>query len=490
MKSVDLLLIGDAYDGPSEELIEVTSLEQAFNIFGAYHYEEVAVTSGATGHTLSIAPWGNNIAAFRKDSDGEFVDKSLFEFSVSGSTLTWNSAGDASPDADPDAFSPVFSGAVTFRVLREPSNTSLITGIMAAMDTGASIYALRIGGTVAYSGTSGNVTFKALYPGSRYNNTLVRVSGGIVQMVPSAGTGRVRTYAPSSDVHLRELITRDIDRGYIKFYMDGYGSNTSLTVPSGTYTLSSGADGSLTAEALQAHLDNYDLDGVDVLCPVGLSTLQLSGVSIYDYTSEPYYPTLVVAQAPTSGAVLSGTINGHKNFCSVGFKVRYRLGSEIEYTGDAAPMVAGIVAANKFNITLAKLPEGIAEPAYDQTGLEAVTAKGHTLAYNSIAKGWALWHAVTGDPEWPVSTYRAYQDVVKILYLHLEPLLGETLLTPTILENEINFAFSQVTTGKVISWSLIRLADTLYAEVTFRPHGEIRTIKARIALGSPEEPTR
>ena len=73
MKTVALLLVGDATDGPEGELYQVTSLDAALRLFGAYRYTAVLVTSGSTSTDLPEVPWGGDVLPLKADSDGVLV---------------------------------------------------------------------------------------------------------------------------------------------------------------------------------------------------------------------------------------------------------------------------------------------------------------------------------------------------------------------------------------------------------------------------------
>jgi hypothetical protein len=479
MISIDFLLVGDALDGPEGEILELRDLEHAFSVYGGYLYTATTLATGATGYTLPATPWGEEVAPLGLDSDGAYIPKSLFEFSVNGTALTWTRNGDWDRYEDTD---PSVAPDLIFRYPGVPGTTSLLKGVLAAQGVGVRIHTLRIGGEIA-SVTSSGWTFTAKHPGARYNGTVVTVEDGVVTVEPAPGTGRVRVYEPDSDAHLWELLSRDMDREWQPLYFSGPLSTTALTLPEATYTLAGGTNGSLTPALFADWLETYDLTGIDVVCPVGFTTEDVRDTGVLDILAAGGYPTLLVAQATTTGAALSGVTHTEENLVSVAFKVRYDTGTAYERTDDGAPMAAALIASRLHGITLAPLPQGRSYPRLTQDELHAVTSAGHLCAYQSISKGEALWYGVTGDTEWPISVYRSLQEVARILYEVLEPHLGQNLVSLTEIEAQLANPLARARGGVVHNWSLRQQNQSLIADVEFIPYGEVRVVKATIALG-------
>jgi hypothetical protein len=476
MLSVDLLLVGDALDGPVEEFVALQTQEQARRLFGGYRYEEITLTSGSTGYTLAHTPWGGVVEPLQYDSDGVLIPLQLFEFTVSGAVLSWTAPGLW-------WYQGTTPSQVVFRSLVEPGETSLLRGLYPVLDRGLTVHALRLGGAHAEV-TSGAYSFYAARAGSRYNGTtVVRTSGGTVTVTPAPGTGRPRSYTPTSDSHLRDLLQADLNRGYQPLYYASGGSNSTLSLPVGTYTLSGGTDGSATVPALSGFLEAYDLGGVDVLCPVGLTYEALAASGVVAQLEAETYPTLLVAQTATSTVALSGSPVTSRQVCAVPFTVNPEAGTlRSGYIG-AAPLVASLLAQGRFQLTLAPLgyPEFL--PHYDQAGLHALAGTGYTAAYQSLSKGAALWHAVTGESEWPVSTLRAYQEVVRVTFLTLEPYIGTALLSLAQIETLLAAAYAAVTGGRVLSWTVGVQGEDLLLDLHFQPYGEVRSVSAQLSLG-------
>jgi hypothetical protein len=472
MIRINLLFVGDATDGPVEELVPIDSLDAAWRLFGGYRYSSTTLSSGQTSYDLPATPWGNEVTPLQTDSDGSLIPLRLFEFAVSGSHLTWTSLG--------------YSTAAVFRYPEVPGSTSLLKGILAARKVPLSVHAIRIGGNQA-TASAGNFTFYSRYAGSRYNGiTVVLTSGGTVTVTPSGGVGRNKVYHVGSDIGFYELLRNETQKGFQGFYLRGAFSRTSLTVPAGTYTLTGGTNGALTPDLFDLFLNNWDLAGVDVICPVGLLTTQLSGAGTITTLSQNDYPTLIVAQAPSLGVALSGVIITSKDLVSVAFKLIYDLGLPKERTDDAAPLVAAIIGSNVFGLTLAPLPEFPAVPKYDQAGLHALAASGHTTAFRSISKDWALWHVVTGDPGWPVSQYRALQEIARVAFETLEPTIGNTVVNKADLDDLLAVGFQGVTGSRIVDWALQLQGNILYLDIGFIPYGEVKVVRAQIAVGQPQ----
>lgn len=470
MLNVPLLLIGDATDGPTEEWVRVESLDQVIRLFGGYIYEQITLASGSTTYTLSGTPWGNDVTSMKVDTDGTLIEQRLYDFAVSGSVLTWSPPGDT------------ITGPIIFRVLEVPSGTALVRGILNTVKAGADIYVVRVGGVHGTITTTG-FAFSAIYAGSRYNGTTVQItSGGAVTVTPSPGTGRTITYNVRTDAELRKRLSDEVARGSGPILLDTAPSQSAFTLTPGTYTVTGGTNGQLTQALLEDFVNQNDLAGVDVLCPMGFNTNQVSG--ILQVLNGTDYPTLVVAQATITGDALSGTLNTNRYLCSVGFNTTFELGAPRQRIDPAAPLVAAMIATDNFSRTLAPLPEFPPSPIYGPTAITLIAASGHTVAYKSISKGWALWRVQTGDTGWPVSLIRTFQRVVRPIYQNLEPLLGESFVDLEVYNEAIEEALATVEGSKIISWNLALHGDTLYADVAFRPYGEVRVVQAQITLGS------
>src|SRR5581483_2336293 len=305
MIRINLLLVGDATDGPTEELIPLDSLDAAFRLLGGYNYEYASITSGQSTYTLGQIPWGGEVTPLQADSDGSLIPFRLFEFSSNGAVLTWTPLGT--------------SGSVVFRYPAIPGPTSLLKGILSTRKVPLAIHAVRLGGTQA-TAQAGNFTFYSRYAGNRYNGiTLGITSGGMITVTPSGGVGRNKVYQVGTDTALYQTIRNETQKGYQGFFVKGPFDNAKLTIPAGTYTLTGGTDGVMDADQFDDFVNNWDLGGVDVICPVGLLTTQLSGAGVIDDMALNDYPTLLVAQAPASGIALSGLVISSRFLASVAF---------------------------------------------------------------------------------------------------------------------------------------------------------------------------
>ncbi len=477
MIHVPVLLVGDATDGPVEEIVEIDSLEAGLKVFGGYKWTSSAVTSGATGATLSEAAFGNDVTVWTYASDGAVVPRVLHEFSASGTALTWTSQGDS---ATPD-----YNATALFKARAVPGDTSLLKGLYSALAAGGPVWCLRLGGVHA-SVTSGNWSFRAKYAGSRYNGTEISVSGGVVTVTPAPGTGRIRSFTPTTDTDFLNKLALDLSRGYISFRAYGPDSTQAFTLPDGTYTLASGTDGALTESSLQTFLSGVDLTGVDFLVPVGLSRVTALSGTVLETLQENSYPTVLVlkAGAGTLTATITGDANTQAQVLSVANDAVYDEGTQFERTDDATPLVAAVIGKQRYNATLLPLPITRLSPMWTEDEIHAITSAGHTVGYLSILKGMATWTAVTGDEEWPVSTWRAYQEIARILFSNLEPLLGRTILEARGVDAVLRSALAKTRGSIIENFSLETRGSTISASLDFRPHGEVRTVTASLALAT------
>lgn len=473
MERINVLFVGTATDGPTEEIVRVDSLDRMLRLFGGYHYERTTITSGATGYTLGFTPWGDEITPLQEDGNSFLIPKYLFEFRASGNRLTWTPMGTGS--------------TVVFRGMKQPTGTDLLKAIWATQTLDTTLHVLRLGGTHAEA-TSGQYQFTARYAGARYNGSTITITGNRVILRPAVGTGRNWTYTITSDQDLSQQLRDDVARGFQSVYLTGLAARDRITLPTGTFTLTGGTDGTLTGESLKTFVEEYELSGVDVLCPVGLSTQDVSGSGVLQSLVENEYPTLLVAQAPiaASGVMLSGSVNTSRYLCSVAFRTTYQQGSTRQFVDDAAPLVAGMIGGRIFNLTFAPLTEYPPTPRFDQIALRALAAAGHTVPTYSISKGWALWRVLTGDSRWAVSTFRAYQEVLYPVFDHLLPLLGKSSVRIAAVRQRIDQALQAVRGSRVLHWDLDLDGDIVYVDLAIQPYGEVQAIRTRLALGQSD----
>lgn len=472
MIRINLLLVGDATDGPTEELIPITSLDSAWRLLGGYNYEYTSITSGQSTYTLGQPPWGGEVTPLQTDSDGSLIPFRLFEFSTSGSVLTWTPLGS--------------SGSVVFRYPAVPGPTSLLKGILSTRKIPLDIYCVRLGGTQA-TAQAGAFTFYSRYAGNRYNGITISItSGGAVLVTPSGGVGRNVLYHVSTDLDLYQVIRNDLQKGYQGFAIKGSFNNSQLTIPAGTYTLTGGTDGVMDAAQFDQFVNDWDLGGVDVVCPVGLLTTDLNEAGVIRDMEMNDYPTLLVAQAPPSGVALSGLVITSRFLASVAFQLIYDNGLPKQRQDDGAPLVAALIGGNIFNVTMASLPESPAVPKYDQVALHSLAATGQIAAFRSISKDWVLWYATTSDPEWPVSQFRALQEIARVAYETLEPTIGNVVVTTASLDTLLSAGFQNVQGSRIVDWKLQLQGDSLYLDVDFIPFGEVRIVNAQIAIGQQQ----
>jgi hypothetical protein len=98
-----------------------------------------------------------------------------------------------------------------------------------------------------------------------------------------------------------------------------------------------------------------------------------------------------------------------------------------------------------------------------------------------------LWHADTGEDGWPVSQFRCLQEIARVIFVTLDPVIGNALLDKDELDELLAGGFSRVTGSRIVDWELNLQGDTLYCDVSFTPFGEIRIVKAQITLGTARD---
>ena len=114
---------------------------------------------------------------------------------------------------------------VYFRTLSPPTDTGLVGGLLAVYGVLPDLWVLRLGnGAYATAGPSGNFTWSARYPVTRYNGATITVGNGTATVSPTPGTGRRCVYSFTSDIDLARQLQRDFLRSRQPFTLAGSAS--------------------------------------------------------------------------------------------------------------------------------------------------------------------------------------------------------------------------------------------------------------------------
>lgn len=479
MNDIGLLIIGAADDGPKDVPVLLTNLAHAERLFGGYNSEYLTLTTGATGLTLSNSALSNIVHVLEEDSSNDWIPSRLFESQVSGTAFTWTKNGDWDRFEDVD---PTINPRRLLRYQVLPPSGHILRGIYSSIPTNAEVYGLRLGGEIATVTASG-WTFSARYAGSRYNGTTVTVSGGVVTVNSSAGTGNKRIYTPTSDYHLKQLIRESFIRSKISIEVSGPDTTSGLTIPNGTWTLSGGTSGSVTSELLNEWLDSNGTAGIEIVSVVDFTTQDLLDSGIPELVNVLEYPTLFVGSSTVSGTAASGVTHSSRVILSVPFRGSYYTSEGAVVDCSSAQTVAALISLDYNGGTLAGLPENLHyTPVFTKDQLVALSDNGHIAWYHSIGKGPALWYTVNGDSSWPVSVSRSVQEISRRVYHTISNYIGKNIVNVDSLNFIVASLLTNLTGSTLVDWKLGISGSRLLLTISIRPNYEIRVFSFSVTL--------
>lgn len=285
----DLLIVGIATDGPSNQVFQPSSLRELGMYFGEIYKESIFVSSTATSLTTLYEPYTIPVNIINNKSN------QLYSPYISGSVMYFGNIGGSGSTEVLLEYTPylgksdlIFASKYYFR------------------QTGRLPYVCRIGGTTSLA-TIDSWEFESKYAGAKYNNIrliITPTSFTVSGMYPEYKT---RTYNVSSVETLNAVINREFAAGIIPITVAIKGS----TYPtSGTYSMTGGTDGSFSDADVQKLLQNSSLP--QNVSHVLLNTPLSSGIvdHVTDFLStEGSQPRMFLTAAPVYSGTATGWIN-------------------------------------------------------------------------------------------------------------------------------------------------------------------------------------
>lgn len=282
----NLLIAGIASDGPQN--VVISDSQDVYNKYGYVTYEKIAVTSGMSTYTLSACPEPNTLTAYVQGYN-RLEEYYLDNMGVTGTTMEFMATGE---DFDMIVgYVKIDSGGLSSNLLRAYNE-------IAPNAAGSNIYLLRVGGVHANI-TVGGFEFSSVYPGALYNGISFTLTDSRLSIdpLPGKGPGTIYNYTGYNDLIKQVNGGATFGRSPLTVKLI---SPYETTITSGTYTLSGGADGTITEDTVEAIMNMASTLPIDVLYIAGaLDTLYneqiLSLLRYFDY------PTLVVVPSAIVG---------------------------------------------------------------------------------------------------------------------------------------------------------------------------------------------
>lgn len=285
------VLVGIADDGPDGVVTPLISQDHLTKLFGWNRLEVHNVAAAASSLTPNASIWGYNFDIWQVSGDAA-IKHDLFEPQV----LSTTSIGFTSL---------AVSGSYLISYTPDQPENGLILGALDHFNTSEfwpSV--LRIPGTPSSVEING-YTFSGRYSGNRYDGITVAVSGSTVTITdPNTVPQVVRTYTLTDSSNFLSSINGDALLGLCPVLVSGPSSETPSLID-GTYTLSGGANGVVTSEAVTGVLDGIDLDevGYIVLCGGVPSGVIEDVVSYLDSTGYDLPYLIAGEQISVSGTI-------------------------------------------------------------------------------------------------------------------------------------------------------------------------------------------
>jgi hypothetical protein len=485
------LFIGAAYDGPVAAPVAPTSIEEAFEIFGGYTYENQIVSATATGFTTTYDVYGP--ISFLQWDEADLVDfTDISGVAVSGNSVTFERIGTDQTFVIKYARGITTGSALVFKAFAETVTT-----------TNTLPYLYRVGGTPA-SGqiTSGGVglQFTTIGAGALYNNASISISTTGLTLTQPAGKGP--TYTFSTTGKTVEDLTDDINLYYMKgygcVYCESVGSG-SFTVTSGTYALTGGTDGSYTDQELITLFESLDLSGICAVSVLGRSfpisgdTGVLGDILTTEFLDDLPNPLMFVQNiAYVSGMtetdyVATITANKpltHKNLMlAVGNGV-YSNYIHAPYQDGISTSLAALIPYADNSLLWTTVGLSYITPLFSSAAITNLKTAGFaTLGTHYTRSFPVVLSDVASDPDWNSRKYLAVMDTVATIRPYLETLVGLKQIEAELVKQNVLALLSVLPNLQEfdVAVTLYR-SGLLSTQIVIRPYATIEAITFGISI--------
>lgn len=484
-----VLIIGTAFDGPGDSVVQPSSILDAFEMFGGYVYENHSVGATDTEITLTNAdPVGLQFMVW---SDYELEDTEVHVVGVTGTTLEIERLGEARDIVIKYPRPLVTVGNTVYKAFAEAMSGA--NGNVGVMRLGGAQASVRLG-------TSSGVDVYADYAGSIYNSAYIAVTGSTMTVHYPAGKFPDRDYDISgmTSEELAWAINLDYDKGYGCLTAEFFGVGTHDVVD-GNYNLIGGADGEYSDDALTALLEGTSLSGVAVVhvagVPVEISTIpgvqNISNVITDDFLNDLDHPAMLVAQILCSDDIaqaakvakyVSSKPIAHALASLVVGETVYNYGIYPAYSASVAPVYAALLGSNPLGCLFVDTKLTTISPIYPPASLVSLRDAGYVVFTDTQSRGVTVFSDLASSPDWDTVSFIAYTTTYNICMSYLRELLGQTHVTAQDVQSDLEAIIAGMPAVQAYSVDVAIRGSVIYAAIVIRPLGKVTVINFEISV--------
>lgn len=484
-----VLIIGIAFDGPNDSVVQPVNIDEAFEMFGGYVYENHTV--GPTDTQITLTNADPVAIRFMSWNDYSLVDEQVHVVSVTGTTLTIERLGVAKD-----------------LVIKYPrplsASANSIHKAFAEAQAGAAgnVGVLRLGGTKASVtlGSTSGVEVVSEHAGYLYNQSTLTVADGKLTIHYPAGKFPDRQYdiAGLSSEELAWAINLDYDKGYGCLIAESFGSGTH-DISAGAYNLNGGLDGEYSAEALTSLLEGLNLSGVAAIyvagVPADISTTpgsqNITVALTDDLLNDLDCPTMFVvpivcadeiSQAAKVAKYVSSKPINHPFVSLVVGETTYNYGVYPAYTGSVAPAYVSLFGNNPLGCLFADTNLVSISPVYPPASLLSLKEAGYVVFTDTQSRGVTVFSDLASDSDWDTISFIAYTTTYDLCMSYLRELLGQTHVKEASVQADLESLVSGMPAVQAYSVDVSIEESVISAAIMIRPLGKITAINFEVAV--------
>lgn len=464
---IPVLLIGSADDGPSGIPYLPTTLNEAQEVFGWWKDEVHTIPASGTSVTLEDTILGTGLYVYQV-LNSDLYSNALYNIDYSTDTVSFGNPGT--------------SGTYLFRYVKSPADESnLLLALHAHLSTGGSMpYLWRLAGAKANLNL-GEVTFTAKWDGEKYNNVGIIIDGSILTITnPNNAKIPSVSYTISDGATLSEEI--NFDSGKNKHPVEVSITNSgSLTLPSGTWSLTGGVSGTLTSASASGALDTLDIDGVGmfVLCGGQASGTVDTALTYLEDNSDG--ASCIVVGSPLEykdwpvdtyqSYIQSLPYTSSRLIYVVGWGSSYLQNEDAYYWTTLAPSFSGSWSSTSGSPTHKALNLFDAYPIWTKDQLGAISETKATVT-RFIQTGLGFFRSTTCAGDSGITT-RVKQTIIERLYNALDKYIGESDVDIRLVNSDVEAALEGLPNIRDISYECGVAADSILVTISVLISGEI-----------------
>lgn len=466
---MSVLILGAATDGPANEVTKLASLTEIKDTYGFKYKQYLSVAPTATSIVLNYEPLDT---VYNKVEDNY---NWLYSPVVSGTTLYCGVVGGSGNQAITLEYTPYLG-----------KSDLLLAALRYFERNGTTPYLGRIGGVCASFAASG-WTFKAVYPGFKYNQLFLS----------SVGTSiTISTYDPT-DTNLsytgtpQEIVTQIISDAIIGLSPVTITEYTSSLASFSAY-LTGGTDGGITTAGLTEFFESAsipsDIHHIIVLATASTGIVETLNILSADIEVQPriYYlnaPTFYYPIEVYASALATSFTARNDRTCMVLGELPYAYRNKL-FDRFAAEAVGIALHSPKFSLTNMKLDGSTFTPVLSGSELETIINSGIMPLTRFIRNDVAVYRANMFNTNQTYNIAIVQAQIAGACNKVLEPLLGtsfhETLLP--VLESELRKKLISSVPLATIETVKIHVFDlsTIVVNIVARVDDEVLEIKFKV----------